>query len=200
MKRKPLFEGYRVKIVSSFAGAFVGYFLFLPYTMLVYSIMRRQEGEEFHFHWKSLLSAALRSFDPMMAPMASAFMLFCAMIGLLIGIMVDKKRKLYAAEYENEKKKVALETLHRLIVTLAHFLLNANMIIGGRVRHSRKNEPNEDIIATLDVIEDQAKKIDAVITALNRVTEIKTAHYTEEDHELMIDITKEIEKELNKTK
>lgn len=200
MKRKPLFEGYRVKIVSSFAGAFVGYLLFHPYTMIVDSIMHRQGGEDFHFHWKSLLSAALRSFDPMMAPMASAFMFFCAMIGLLIGIMVDKKRKLYAAEYENEKKKVALETLHRLIVTLSHYLLNANMIIGGRVRHSRKNEPNEDMIAALDVIEDQAKKIDAVITALSRVTEIKTAHYTKEDHELMIDITKEIEKELNKTK
>ena len=44
--------------------------------------------------------------------------------------MMDRLQKAFKAEYENERKKVALETLKRLMVTLSHYLLNANMIIG----------------------------------------------------------------------
>ncbi|MBI5099809.1 MAG: hypothetical protein HZB30_11285 [Nitrospirae bacterium] len=52
----------------------------------------------------------------------------------------------------------------------------------------------EDIL----VISEQAKKIDAVMSALKRITEIKTAKYTAEGYALMIDISKEIEELLSK--
>lgn len=150
-------------------------------------------------HWKNLLGIALDTFQPMMLPMAAAFVLLGGAIGLLAGIVVDKKREVAELEHESEKKRVALETLHRLMVTLSHYLLNANMIIGGRVLHARKNEVDKDTLASLDIIEEQARKIDAVIAALKRITEIKTAQYTDEDHDLMIDITREVEEALNKS-
>jgi hypothetical protein len=59
---------------------------------------------------------------------------------------------------------------------------------------------NEDILSSLEVIAEQAKKIDAVMSALKRITEIKTAKYTSEGHALMIDISKEIEELLSKNR
>ena len=115
-------------------------------------------------------------------------------------MMLDRLQKAFNAEYENERKKVALETLKRLMVTLSHYLLNANMIIGGEARHSRKVEFNKDVLASLEAIMEQARKIDAVIGALKKITEIKTADYTTKGHGLMIDITQEMEQELNKMK
>jgi delta-aminolevulinic acid dehydratase/porphobilinogen synthase len=82
------------------------------------------------------------------------------------------------------------------MVTLSHYLLNANVVIGGEVRHSRKSELTEDVLASLEVIEQQAKKIDSVIQALRKITAIKTANYTSEGHDLMIDITEEIDEQL----
>ncbi len=114
--------------------------------------------------------------------------------------MLDRLQKAFQAEYENERKKVALKTLKRLMVTLSHYLLNANMIIGGKVRHSRKVESNKDNIASLKVIEEQARKIDAVIGALKKVTEIKTSDYTNKGQALMINITQEIEEQLSQIK
>lgn len=114
--------------------------------------------------------------------------------------MMDRLQKAFKAEYENERKKVAIETLKRLMVTLSHYLLNANMIIGGEVRHAQKLKSNKDTLISLESIMEQAKKIDAVIGSLKKITEIKTTDYTTKGHGLMIDITQEMEAELSKVK
>jgi len=195
-----MIKNYRLHIFFLFSGAITGYFVLHPYTMLVSSIMHVPQDGGIHWNWKNLFGIALTTFKPTMSPMAVAFILFSGIIGFMIGIIVDRGKKLYEAKHKNEKKKVALETLNRLMVTLSHYLLNANMIIGGKVRHIRKVESNEDTLDSLEVIEEQAKKIDAVIRSLKKITEIKTADYTNKGHGLMIDITKEMEEELNKTR
>ena len=191
---------YHIHIIFSVVGAIFGYLVFHPYTMLVYSLTHVDEGGKLLLHWKYLYTIALTTFKPMMLPMAISFAFFGGFIGLLIGILADRKEKLYVAEYENEKKKIALETLKKLMVTLSHYLLNANTIVGGMARRCRRIESKEDILASLGVIEEQAKRVDVVISALRKVTEIKTAHYTTEGQALMIDITQEIEEQLNQIK
>ena len=109
-----------------------------------------------------------------------------------------EKRRLRMAELENENKRVALETLRQLMVTLSHYLLNANAIVGGMVRRCRRAQSMPEIVHPLQVIEEQAKKIEIVISALKRVTDIKTASYTYETNTLMIDIAKEIDEALTK--
>ena len=109
-----------------------------------------------------------------------------------------EKRRLRMAELENENKRVALETLRQLMVTLSHYLLNANAIVGGMVRRCRRAQSMTEIVHPLQVIEEQAKKIEIVISALKRVTDIKTASYTYETNTLMIDIAKEIDEALTK--
>jgi signal transduction histidine kinase len=174
-------------------GGLAGYFIFHPYTMVVYFLAHAHRQGAASFHWSDLLSALRTSLTSAMISMSVAFVVFGGLIGLLKGIIIDKKRRLQAAEIENERRKVALETLQRLMVTLSHYLLNANTVIGVTARRVRKRAVKEDIASSLDVIEEQSKKIEAVIKALKKMTDIKTADYSSGGHGLMIDIAGEIE-------
>ena len=189
---------YRVKMLCSIIGMIIGYFIFHPYTMLVYLIMDKHQRVDVSFHIKDIFTAFLAVLTPEMFPMAIAFAFFGGLNGLFIAIIIDKKKRLYAAEAENEKKKAALETLQRLMITLSHYLLNANTVIAGMARRCLKSNSAEDMKESIDIIEEQAKKIEAVIMALKKITEIKIADYTSEGKGLMIDITKEIEEQLGK--
>jgi len=110
--------------------------------------------------------------------------------------MEMEKRRLRMVELENENKRVAVETLHQLMVTLSHYLLNSDTIIGGMVRRCERLDSKEEIHSSLHVIEDQARKIEIVIKALNQLSRVKTAPYTAESDTLMIDVAKEIDEAL----
>jgi hypothetical protein len=119
------------------------------------------------------------------------------------GIVVDiterkeaEKHRLRVVELESEKKAIALEILHQLMVTLSHYLLNANTIIGGLAGRCERVKSEEERLVALKTIRDQAQKTEVVIAALKKITEIKTADYTREGGILMIDINKEIEESL----
>lgn len=178
---------HRLQITFLILGVIAGFLLFHPYTMLVYYLMNIHDHEVggVNFEWEHLIDTLRSTFNRMMLPMAASFAFFGGIIGLLLGILIDRRRKL-------EEKRVALETLRRLMVTLSHYLLNANTIIGGMARRCKRIASNEDIPCP-EVIGEQAKKIDAVLKALKEVTEIKIADYTTEGKALMIDITREIE-------
>ncbi|MBI5663544.1 MAG: hypothetical protein HZC49_00430 [Nitrospirae bacterium] len=187
-------------MVFTLTGIVVGYLMFHPYTMLVSFFMNNHPDNtgRLYMNEKSIFTLIQATFDPAMFPMAVSFALFGSITGLLIGMIIDRRKRLYEAELENEKKKAALETLHRLMVTLSHYLLNANTVIGGMVRRSRRNEAN--VQASLDSIEEEAKKIDAVIRSLKEITEIRTADYTTSGKDLMIDITRNIEEHLKNSR
>jgi DNA-binding ferritin-like protein len=84
------------------------------------------------------------------------------------------------------------------MVTLSHYLLNANTIIGGMVRRSERLDSPEKRHASLETIRDQTRRTEAVIEALKRVAEIKTADYDSASNTLMIDVKQEIEESLSK--
>jgi signal transduction histidine kinase len=172
-----------------------GYLIFHPYTMLVYALLRIHE-QGGHIGLNALKAEAVMAFKPAMLPMSISFVLFGGIMGLLVGSIIDKQRKLIYTQHEHEKSKIGLETLNELMVTLSHYLLNANMVIGGKVRRCRKVMSSEDILPHLKVIEDQARRIDAVIGSLRELTEIRTTLYSTGGQTKMIDITKEIEAHL----
>ena len=144
---------YRVPVILSTVGTLCGYLLLHPYTMLVYTLIHLHRENGLHFHWKDLPSRTLSAFDPMMLPMAVSFALFGGVIGLLAGILVD-----------------------------------------------RKATADQDILAALAVIEEQGRKIDAVISALRDSTEIKVAGYTGDGAVKMIDISREIEERIERAR
>jgi len=58
-------------------------------------------------------------------------------------------------------------------VTIARHLLNANTIIGGKVRQCRRLISDQEILKVLADIEEQGRKIDSTIKSLREVTELK---------------------------
>ena len=110
--------------------------------------------------------------------------------------MEMEKRRLQLMELENENKRIAVETLHQLMVTLSHYLLNSDTIIGGMVRRCERLESKEEIHSSLQVIEEQARKIEIVIKALKQLSKVKTAPYAGQTDTLMIDVAKEIDEAL----
>ncbi len=172
----------------------VGGFLVLhPYAMLVYTLMHPHEGQGLHLHLNELISQPLAAFRPIMLPMVISFILFGGVIGLLVSISIERRKRLLATEDEHEKKKIALETMKELMATLSHHLLNANMVIGGRARAVAKMTTNEKILEDLRVITEEGRRIDAVIRALGEAIEVKIADYTSGGSVKMIDIGKDLE-------
>ena len=185
-------------MIFAVAGAAIGYVAVHPYTMFVYSLMHPHQSEALlsRWRWSALLDTAMSTFQPAMLPMALSFIITGGFVGLLAGVAAERKRKLDAIALESEKRRVAMETLHALMVTLSHYLLNANTIIGGMVRHCKRIESSKETLDSLAVIQSQARKIDAVIGALQKVTEIEATRYTAQGETFMIDVAKEIEEEL----
>ena len=174
-------------------GAVAGYFIFHPYTMIAHMFADLGHNE---LYLKDFIEAFSRSLTADMTFMAFTFAVIGAVIGLLTGVLSERKRKLFEAEMENEKRKTAVETLQRLMITLSHHLFNANTVIGGTAHRARRHSTDDGLIEALDLIRQEAAKIDAVIRALKRITEIKTTDYSSEGKDLMIDISREIEEDL----
>jgi hypothetical protein len=183
------------RAVFSLIGMVLGFAIFHPYTMVIYALMHSHESA-LHFHWNDLIAPAFLAFEPNMLPMAISFVVFGGAIGLLVGIAIDKTKKLVWAEAEREKSKIALETLEQLMVTLSHYLLNANMVIGNKARRCQKKASQNDVLSDLSIIEEQAHKIDAVMKSLREVTEVKTTLYSTGGTTRMIDIAREIEMQI----
>jgi len=174
-------------------GMIAGYLILHPYTMIAHSLSQIHQGGMMRFQWSDFVQE-LNPFHPTMVPMAVAFVVFGGLTGLLTNIVLERKRRLLDSELQNEKKRIALETLRAIMVTLSHYLLNANMIIGGRVRHCQKRVSDAEILEALSIIEEQGHKIDAVVKSLREVTEVQTTPYTTKDEVKMIDIAKEMER------
>jgi hypothetical protein len=192
-----MYKRYRRHLAYLLVGAFIGSTIFHVYTMGIdFFLVHKMDI----YSWKNIIHVFSVTFSPEMFSMSVAFAFLGSLNGLFIAIIIDKKKRLYAAEAENEKKKVALETLQRLMITLSHYLLNANTVIAGMARHCLKCNSAEDMKDSIDIIEEQAKKIEAVIMAFKKITDIKIADYTSHGKGLMIDITQEIDEQLGKDK
>ncbi|MBW2094058.1 MAG: hypothetical protein JRI80_04145 [Deltaproteobacteria bacterium] len=184
---------WRYRVVLVILGIVGGFLVLHPYAMLVYTLMHPHEGQGLHLHLNELISQPLAAFRPIMLPMVISFILFGGVIGLLVSISIERRKRLLATEDEHEKKKIALETMKELMATLSHHLLNANMVIGGRARAVAKMTTNEKILEDLRVITEEGRRIDAVIRALGEAIEVKIADYTSGGSVKMIDIGKDLE-------
>jgi hypothetical protein len=187
-----------LQLSCTLLGFVIGYAILHPYAMLVYIFTTGGQASSFFQAWSGWSVHASAAFRAVMLPMAVAFALFGAIIGFMLALLIDRKRRLCAAELESEKSRSALEAVKNLMVTLSHYLLNANMIIGGKVRHCRKATTNQDILAALDSMEEQGHKIDAVIGTLRHILEMKTVDYTSDGRVTMLDIAGEVDRELRK--
>jgi hypothetical protein len=122
-----------------------GYAIIHPHTILSCALLKNRQSLLLDFQLKELRLQRVNAFSSFMFPMAISLFFFGGLVGLLFGILIERKRRLVASEYENAKKKIALDTLKELMVTLSHYLPNANTIIGVEVRHLRKATITKEI-------------------------------------------------------
>jgi hypothetical protein len=193
IKRRGVSKILTRRVLTILLSGIAGYLILHPYTMIAHSLSQIHQGGMIRFQWSDFVQE-LNPFHPTMVPMAVAFVLFGGLTGLLTNIVLERKRRLLDSELQNEKKRIALETLRAIMVTLSHHLLNANMIIGGRVRHCQKRVSDAEILGALSIIEKQGHRIDAVVKSLREVTDVQTTPYTSDDEVNMIDIAKDIER------
>jgi hypothetical protein len=193
-------KGAKTRVLYTLLGMVGGFVLLHPYTMMVYALMHVRNGAAgVHLDWGGITLRGLIAFKSAMFPMVSAFVIFGGLIGLLVALVIERKRKMLLLEMANEKNRIAVQTLREVTVTVAHHLLNANTIIGGKVRQCRKLTSDQEILKVLSDMEEQGRKIDATIGSLREVTEVKTMDYTTSGEVKMIDIDDEIRERLVQT-
>jgi len=78
------------------------------------------------------------------------------------------------------------------MVTLAHHIRNANVVIGGFSSRMIKNLPDPEVQHQLQLIQQASREIEAVIASLESLSKIDRARYIGEWETKMIDLKKEL--------
>ena len=184
---KPM-TGNRRVVLMALLGASVGYLFLHPYTMVVYEL-HGAHGEEGGLRSAlRLFSNAAASFSPDMLPMGIPFAVLGGLAGLFFGFWLNARMR----RFEEEKRLLAAETVRQLTVTLSHHLLNAVQGIGGFAASVIRKEQDDDLRRRMELIRDEARKIEAVVKTLQTLETVATERYIGSSETMMIDIRNEI--------
>lgn len=187
--------GYPRLIWFTLGGIVAGYLLMHPFAMLAYPL-----GPQ---HPYTLMGIKLwgiqvsQAFSVEGLAMGGAFAFMGGIAGFCLGAWSLQKERWLAEKLESQQRLVALETLRQLMVTLAHHIRNSNMVIGGFSTHLLKNLADVESAQKLQMIQQASREIEAVINALQNLTEISTVKYATEGRARMIDLKKELEAHLS---
>jgi signal transduction histidine kinase len=174
------------------AGAAAGYVLLHLYGMVVHGL--------FHFPMPALPAGdpwawLLALFSPAMLAMGAAYASFGALIGWLAALALRRHAKLEQLRAEEEARAAALEASRTLLVTLSHYVLNANTVIGGyahRLSHGLEGKPAEDLQHILE----ESHRIDALFQALRSLATLPTIEYAAGSGAKILDVAGLVERAL----
>lgn len=174
-------------------GMVAGYLLMHPFAMLAYVLGPPQPALAEFSLWGYLV---LRAFSAEMLAMGGAFALMGGVAGFCLGAWYLQKEGSTAAKIDSEKRLAALETLRNLMVTLAHYIRNSNMVIGGFSARLSKHVADPELQRQLQAVRQASREIDAVIDSLQKLTEISTVKYITDGQARIIDLKNELEARL----
>jgi len=187
-------KGKGTMVWFTLAGLVAGYLLVHPFAMAAYILGPHHPFVSLGF---SLFGRQMHlAFSRDMMAMAGAFSLMGGVVGFTFGAWYLQRERLARKELESQRRLAALETLHELMVTLAHHVRNANLVIGGFSAHLLKHLADSSLQDQLSRIQQASREIEAVIASLEDLTEISTTSYTSDGHARMIDLKKELEARL----
>jgi signal transduction histidine kinase len=177
------------------AGIVMGYLLMHPFAMLAYMLGPHHPHGSWDISlWASQVHAA---FSAEMLVMGLAFSIMGGAAGFGLGAWHLQKERLAQEQLETQRRQAALNTVRELMVTLAHHIRNANLVIGGFSQHLQKHIADPELRRQLELIHRASHEIDAVILALENVSQINQAQYIDGWATQMIDLKKELEARLN---
>jgi signal transduction histidine kinase len=187
--------GYRRLTWFTLAGIVGGYLLVHPFAMLAYVLGPHDSTPSLEYNlWGHQVHLA---FSPEMVAMGGAFAFMGGIAGFCLGAWSLQKERWMAEKLESERRLAALETLRDLMVTLAHYIRNSNMVIGGFSSHLLKHSADVNFSHKLQMIQQASREIEAVVNSLQNLTEISTVHYATEGQARIIDLKKELEAHLS---
>jgi signal transduction histidine kinase len=102
-----------------------------------------------------------------------------------------QKERLAEERLESERRLAALQTLRELMVTLAHHIRNANLVIGGYCSRLEKRVEDPELNRQLRIIHESSRKIEAVLASLESLKDIDRSRYINSWETDMIDLKKE---------
>lgn len=177
----------RIFLLSLLGGA-LGYLVLHPYAMLVYGLYGIHGAAKVPTRPVPPFREVLSSFDPAMLPMGIPFALLGGVAGLSLGFWMEVERQ----RFEMEKRLLTVETVRRLMTTLAHYLLNAAQIVGGFAARDIRKEQDETIRHHLEAMRDEAMRIEGVVRSLLSLESVKSRRFLENRDSAMIDIQNEL--------
>lgn len=170
------------------AGMLLGYLLIHPFAMLANTLGPRLSHIPMEF---SFWGHHLRiSFGPEMLAMGGAFAFMGGVAGLCLGAW-------HLQRMESQRRRATLQTLQELMVTLAHYLRNANQVIGGYSAHLQKRIEHPELLRQLELIHQAAHKIDRVVNSLESLTEMNQTGYIGPRETRMIDLKQDLESRID---
>ena len=180
------------------AGMVIGFLLVHPFAMIAYTLSPQHPQLPLDL---SFWSGKLRlAFSPGMLHMGLAFILLGGLTGTSLGAWHLQKERLAREKLESQQRLAALNTLRELMVTLAHYIRNANVVIGGFSVKLSKQVTDPELQNQLRLIHQASQQIEAVVASLQDLTELRTLPYTAGGQARMIDLKKELEAHLAASK
>jgi len=185
----PVSRGRMVWLWFALAGMAVGYILVHPFAMLAYSLGPRLTVPIDFSFWGHHLRI---SFGPEMMVMGAAFAFMGGVAGLGLGLWYVQKERWVAENLESQRRLAAMETLRELMVTLAHHIRNANVVIGGFSSRILKNTQDPEMQRQLKLVQQASLEIEAVIASLESLSKIERTQYIGAWETEMIDLSQEL--------
>jgi len=165
-----------------------------PFAMLAYVLGPQQAQTPLDVSlWGRQVHLA---FNPDMLAMGGAFALMGGVAGLGLGLWYAQKERWIAENLESQRRLAALETLQELMVTLAHHIRNANVVIGGFSSRLGKRAADAETQRRLGMIQQASREIDAVIDSLESLSKIDRTQYISAWETKMIDLSQELKARL----
>ena len=175
-------------------GMLLGYLLMHPFAMLAYLLGPQHQHAPMGVKlWGMQIS---QSFSAEGLAMGGAFAFMGGVAGFFLGIWYYQKEKLMMERLESQRRQVALQTLQELMVTLAHYIRNANQVIGGFSSRMMKHLHDPEVQQQLKMIRQASQEIEAVIASLESLSGVDHTKYIGAWKTRMIDLKQELEARL----
>ena len=133
-----------------------------------------------------------------MLSLSLSFVFFGCFIGFIFGKWYVRRQQHMKEQIQREKKEAALETLKELNVTLSHYIINTSSIIRGFAERGYKKAEDGKVKEYFAIIQEEADKAIAVMKGLSALKDIESIKYIESGTTMMIDLKKQLEKQMEK--
>lgn len=159
---------FRAKIYATLVGTLLGVFILHPFSMAMYHTMM-MPGQ--HTSIGDALTMSLQAFSGHMWLMALFYAALGGLFGFSVGLLIQRNSDLLSAKLERQHHDNARQLIEEIVLTVTHYVRNANSAVGGYSRLAMKSSKDEAVSKRLRVVIESSTQIDAVMAALQGIDE-----------------------------